>query len=1315
MSFGYWGLHTAGSDYSYGDGFRRYEKARNAGEKPHLYHAIANEWQPGNSILSPNLRFDGDHDQMLDLFHRNWGDQNEPSHESFYFVHLTPHLNEAHHIAEDTGRTRVLEIDPDKLSNTVNLGDEGYPAVYDEVNPEAIVGIHPAKHLHNNPDPYVRHVDGCDGLGDSCCGRAPSPHTASTNGIHYAHVVEADVDDDLHRLGMAQDEWAPNYVEHPASKPEDDGKVTLYHRTQPDRADAILKNQRLHPGDYWSSLLPPGEATPEDYEDDPVWFATSPEGRYPHFADTYGSAVLKVRVPADKIHWADGRRAQPGEVLHAAVYPRHLKGLPIERHAATRLAMPWPDWAPKVQGGCQGCDGTGDYGEYYIDHPDGSGKQPGDIMPGLNGRSVLHFYHDTGADGQPELYVSGLHTDSNHRQDGVAESLMRHLHQSHPDTRINPGFMTDDGQAFHDRMLSKEPDAKGTLTPRFAMPAPMPEGITFHYHDTDDDLPVAPGGSAPFVDGVYDPADYSDEPETPMFHSPAVEARHHGKYIGHLAWEPHHGGSTVKMIDVQEPYRRHGIGTALFDFARQHEPNLEHDDPMNRTDLGNAWIKHEQSRTARKSLEELAQAGYNTDDWEKWQQGGCIEYAHALKQRHPHLGVGIVSTPDDEDNWQHIFVHDDTHAYDSAGAHPLPYTGVHGDLDQHLGHDLDWYDDPDPDLVELAHQHIDRHGIGPKGPHRTAAVDQNMVDRLHGEFHDWWTRTGQSYLREPERGPIGEWPHVENFLKERYPAAHKGHNMGNEETGPLLDGGGEGFHRVRNTDPYETGPDAVAKHGYDPKEIAAGMLLLHNRSHPNRSDLEEGDQDRLAEIARIRSQQQRAYEQRNARTAMPAPLPEGITFHYHSFDWDDPNHRPGVCDSCPGDHCHSAAHPPSPLVPPYTSAPFIQAVDEKGNYVGHLNIGWETASGKELDDMDEDDPLYDEYNTVPDDIHVEPEYRRQSVANGMFDFAKVIYPELQHSRCLSELGKSWSDQEKSRTAAVNQNMVDRLHGEFHDWWDQNKDDLFFPEANPHGRGPLGHWPNIESFLADRYPAAHKGFNTGYEQARVLVDWNKMYPHEEPGGHQRYETGPEAEAQHGYDPKEVAASMLLLHNQSDPLRGDLAQDDQDRLTDIFTKRQQMQRAYEQRQTTAGLHGDLPEGITFQHHEKGFEPFPDVIMPTVPVSNSSPMVSAHDGDRMIGHIQWRDDGHPRRNNEIWDLRVHPDYQRRGVATALFDWVTDKINPDLKHSTNLSDEGRAFAEHEVRRPLADERYEAWRNDQPMPKRFAGLGGDTPAPWDH
>ena len=51
--------------------------------------------------------------------------------------------------------------------------------------------------------------------------------------------------------------------------------------------------------------------------------------------------------------------------------------------------------------------------------------------------------------------------------------------------------------------------------------------------------------------------------------------------------------------------------------------------------------------------------------------------------------------------------------------------------------------------------------------------------------------------------------------------------------------------------------------------------------------------------------------------------------------------------------------------------------------------------------------------------------------------------------------------------------MDRLNGEFHDWYGANKDDLYFTERNKKGMGPLGHWPNIEEFPAQRYPAAHR--------------------------------------------------------------------------------------------------------------------------------------------------------------------------------------------------------------------------------------------------
>lgn len=147
-----------------------------------------------------------------------------------------------------------------------------------------------------------------------------------------------------------------------------------------------------------------------------------------------------------------------------------------------------------------------------------------------------------------------------------------------------------------------------------------------------------------------------------------------------------------------------------------------------------------------------------------------------------------------------------------------------------------------------------------------------------------------------------------------------------------------------------------------------------------------------------------------------------------------------------------------------------------------------------------------------------------------------------------------------RFAAVNQEMVDGLNTQFHDWWETtgkhqsggSVDDVAQMDFMDEDRGPIGHWPNIENFLKEKYPAAHKGLGMGLE-----AEWSLD------GGAKPYLTGPEAIKQHGYDPSEIAAGMLLLHNQSDPFRGDMAQQDQDRLNDIAQKRYKMQRAYDSR--------------------------------------------------------------------------------------------------------------------------------------------------------
>lgn len=128
-----------------------------------------------------------------------------------------------------------------------------------------------------------------------------------------------------------------------------------------------------------------------------------------------------------------------------------------------------------------------------------------------------------------------------------------------------------------------------------------------------------------------------------------------------------------------------------------------------------------------KGLADLQKAGHVTDEWSTWQQGKCGTYAVALQQEHPHLKFGVLGTTekgggDASAGWtpSHFFAHDETHAYDSAGKHPLPYRGVRNQADYHeLGHDAEDWGMPDeegsgPKELQAAREHIRRHGIGPR-------------------------------------------------------------------------------------------------------------------------------------------------------------------------------------------------------------------------------------------------------------------------------------------------------------------------------------------------------------------------------------------------------------------------------------------------------------------------------------------------------------------------------------------------------------------------------------------------------------------------
>ena len=141
---------------------------------------------------------------------------------------------------------------------------------------------------------------------------------------------------------------------------------------------------------------------------------------------------------------------------------------------------------------------------------------------------------------------------------------------------------------------------------------------------------------------------------------------------------------------------------------------------------------------------------------------------------------------------------------------------------------------------------------------RRAALTEDLASRLQGEFDAWWAANGDSVppyrLHDEKRGPVGSWPYVEEFLRSEYPAAHRGLEMGWEEAGALLDHPDRPLPYVSrpggaDVAPYATGRAAVDEHGYDPAEVAAGMVLLHNRSMPARARFHIEDEARLRDIA----------------------------------------------------------------------------------------------------------------------------------------------------------------------------------------------------------------------------------------------------------------------------------------------------------------------------------------------------------------------------------------------------------------------------------------------------------------------------------
>lgn len=95
------------------------------------------------------------------------------------------------------------------------------------------------------------------------------------------------------------------------------------------------------------------------------------------------------------------------------------------------------------------------------------------------------------------------------------------------------------------------------------------------------------------------------------------------------------------------------------------------------------------------------------------------------------------------------------------------------------------------------------------------------------------------------------------------------------------------------------------------------------------------------------------------------------------------------------------------------------------------------------------------------------------------------------------------------------------------------------------------------------------------------------------------------------------------------------------------------------------------------------------------NEYPSVSAHHGDQEVGRLTWSQGAafpFDLTNGEVQDVHVHPDHQRRGIATEMFNRAKQH-DPDVRHSDNLTEAGSEYADSF--RHQADYASTDWQGD--------------------
>jgi GNAT superfamily N-acetyltransferase len=345
-------------------------------------------------------------------------------------------------------------------------------------------------------------------------------------------------------------------------------------------------------------------------------FTGSPETQYHHRA-----------LDDDDLEDIDTRKDSADD-WYAEMATRRAQGLPeidwntwINKRISYRLAMAWDEWAPKVKGGCllDGC---------YWDKNGGNDSRYTIPQAG----AFLHYSHGQRW-GKPALNVIGIYTHPDNRNDGVAEALMRRLAEDHPGVHIDTGYMTPDGQRFHDRVLEKEPSARELVTAvRLAMAWDEWKDKIQHHEYGDDFLQGTDNT------GTYK-IDHGPDPDEPDFT--------HESWLNY-GWGRDDNGEPV--LDIHDlgtaaPFRNRGVAEALMRRLHQDNPGIRIN-PGGMTDMGQAFhdrmLEKEPDARALVTAASLLVGPYDAYDENDWFQR--------------HMDHPPLENPDTAD-WYHVSPH----------------------------------------------------------------------------------------------------------------------------------------------------------------------------------------------------------------------------------------------------------------------------------------------------------------------------------------------------------------------------------------------------------------------------------------------------------------------------------------------------------------------------------------------------------------------------------------------------------------------------------------------------------------------------------